>query len=57
MDHGAAYRQLLAEEPEDTGLGFRVYVGNVLMFGSVASVWSYCRVADLMSWLSAKQAC
>ena len=32
-------------------MAFTLWRHTVLMFGSVASVWAYCRIADLMSWL------
>ncbi|CAE7699540.1 unnamed protein product, partial [Symbiodinium sp. KB8] len=57
LDHEAAYRQFPVEEPSDTWVilstpaGPTLWRHNVLMFGSTASVWSYCRVADLMAWL------
>ena len=57
VDHEAAYRQLPVEEPEHTYVILMTPYGpilwrhTVLMFGSTASVWSYCRVADLMTWL------
>ncbi|CAE7232002.1 DNMT3A [Symbiodinium sp. CCMP2456] len=57
LDHESAYRQLAAEDPDHTWVvlptphGITLWRHTVLMFGSVASVWSYCRVADLMSWL------
>ena len=58
VDHESAYRQLPVEEPEHTYVILQTPYGptlwrhTVLMFGSTASVWSYCRVADLMTWLS-----
>ncbi|CAE7864907.1 DNMT3A, partial [Symbiodinium necroappetens] len=57
LDHEAAYRQLAAEDPDHTWVilptphGITLWRHTVLMFGSVASVWAYCRIADLMSWL------
>ena len=58
LDHEAAYRQLPAEEPNHTYVilntpqGPSLWRHNVLLFGSTASVWSYCRVADFMTWLN-----
>ena len=57
LDHESAYRQLPALEPNHTWVvlptpeGVTLWRHTVLMFGSVASVWSYCRIADLMGWL------
>ena len=57
LDHEAAYRQLPVENPchtyviLNTPQGPTLWRHNVLMFGSAASVWSYCRVADFMCWL------
>ena len=57
LDHEAAYRQLPVANPDhafvilNTPSGPTLWRHNVLMFGSAASVWGYCRVADLMSWL------
>ena len=58
LDHESAYRQFPAAEPEHTYVilntpsGPTLWRHNVLMFGSTASVWSYCRVADLMAWIN-----
>ena len=58
LDHESAYRQFPVAEPNVTWVilhtpsGPTLWKRNVLMFGSTASVWSYCRVADLMAWLS-----
>ena len=57
LDHESAYRQLAAEDPDHTWVtlptphGITLWRHTVLMFGSVDSVWAYCRIADLMSWL------
>ncbi|CAE7826193.1 kanC [Symbiodinium sp. CCMP2592] len=57
LDHESAYRQLPALDPSHTYVvlatpeGVTLWRHTVLMFGSVASVWSYCRIADLMGWL------
>ena len=57
LDHESAYRQLPAPDPSHTWVVLPTPERNtlwrhtVLMFGSVASVWSYCRIADLMGWL------
>ena len=57
LDHESAYRQLPALEPNHTWVvlptpeGVTLWRHTVLMFGSVASVWSYCRIADFMGWL------
>ncbi|CAE7206135.1 unnamed protein product [Symbiodinium natans] len=58
VDHEAAYRQFPVSEPNHTWVilstpsGPTLWKHNVLMFGSTASVWSYCRIADLLAWLS-----
>ena len=56
VDHEAAFRQLPADPNHtfvilQTPSGPTLWRHNVLMFGSTASVWSYCRVADFMAWL------
>ncbi|CAE7836892.1 unnamed protein product [Symbiodinium sp. CCMP2592] len=57
LDHEAAYRQLPVEDPSHTFVvlntpqGPTLWKHNVLLFGSTASVWGYCRVADLMTWM------
>ena len=58
LDHEAAYLQLPAKEPGhtfvilETPAGPTLWKHNVLLFGSAASVWSYCRVAEFMTWLT-----
>ncbi|CAE7380472.1 unnamed protein product [Symbiodinium natans] len=58
LDHESAYRQLPVLRPADTYVvlqtprGPTLWRHRVLMFGSVASVWGYCRVADWMAWAS-----
>ena len=59
LDHEAAYRQLPVRRPEDTYVVLQTPRGptrrhRVLMFGSVASVWGYCRVAD---WMACANSC
>ena len=58
LDHEAAYRQLPAENPDHayvilpTPAGPTLWRHRALLFGSTASVWSYCRTADCMAWLT-----
>ena len=58
LDHESAYRQLPVLRPADTYVvlqtprGPTLWRHRVLMFGSVARVWGYCRVADWMAWAS-----
>ena len=57
-DQQDAYRQLPLMRPEEswvilfTPCGPTLWRHNALLFGSTASVWAYCRCADLLCWLS-----
>eukprot|EP00438_Fugacium_kawagutii_P019391 Skav219437 [mRNA] locus=scaffold1461:97486:99210:+ [translate_table: standard] len=56
-DHEAAYRQVAVRDPNETYVLLRIPGGwtlwrhHCLLFGSAASVWSYTRVADFITWL------
>ena len=56
-DQEAAYRQMPIEDPGVTWVilftpsGPTLWRHRALLFGSVASVWAYGRVADLLCWL------
>ena len=36
----------------DPAHAVRAHAVPVLLFGSVASVWCYCRIADMLTWLT-----
>lgn len=55
--HEAAYRQVAVQDPDETYVPLRIAGGwtlwrhHCLLFRSAASVWSYTRVADFITWL------
>ena len=58
VDHEGAYRSLPVREPSECGVVLPVapdralFYHNSLPFGSSGSVWSYLRVADVLSFLA-----
>ena len=58
VDHEGAYRGLPVRSPSECGVVLPVqkdrclFVHNSLPFGSTGSVWSYLRVADVLSFLA-----
>ncbi|CAE7844333.1 unnamed protein product, partial [Symbiodinium necroappetens] len=58
VDHEGAYRGLPVRSPSECGVILPVqkdrclFVHNSLPFGSTGSVWSYLRVADVLSFLA-----